>query len=141
MKQPAFVVVSALTVLSVACGGSTSIHESTSPSPEGFSLMLRVAVTRPAGQVGSGQASPLALGISVRDAAGGAISILDGTVVVRDSEGAVLAETRISNTAAGDVSVELAWDQAGAIGRRVDLRLSFLDSDGVVHELERTLAL
>lgn len=141
MRFPAFVVGSALAILSVACGDSVSTHQPMSPSPQGFSLMLRLAVTRPAGQVGSGQLSPLALRISVRDAAGGPISILDGTVVVRDSEGAVLAQTRISNTAAGDVSVELAWDDAGAIGRRVDLRLSFLDADGAVHELERTLSL
>ena len=141
MKLPAFVVVSALTVLSVACGDSVSTHQPTSASPEGFSLMLRLAVVRPSGLVGSGQPSPLALRISVRDAGGGSTSILDGTVVVRDAESALLAQTRISHTASGDVSVELTWDQGGAIGRRVDLRLSFLDADGAVHELERTLAL
>jgi hypothetical protein len=121
----------------VSCGDSGRVGEPTPPTSFGFSLSLSLMRT---GQPGSGLPSPLGLGVTVRDATGTGRPIVGGAASVRDSSGGLLAEANVASDN-GHVLVGLAWPQPSALGRSLELRVSFLDASGTVHELERTLTL
>jgi hypothetical protein len=103
----------------------------------GFSLSLQVPT---AASESGGLQSPIEVRLSVREASGRGAPIVEGRLAVRDSGGNVLAQTPIPANIAGQASAMLNWVPVGALGRRLDISISVLDTDGAVHVLERSLS-
>ena len=122
-----------------ACGQPEVASMPTPPSPVGFSLLLRVSTD--GNQQGPGLASPISVHVTVRGASGHLVAIVGGELVVRDSEGVPLAQVGVPANSGGEASAELAWAQGVTLGRRLDVRLNVLDSDGAAHLVERMLPL
>lgn len=122
-----------------ACGQPDVASMPTPPSEVGFSLTLRLSTDD--NQQGPGLASPISVHVSARGASGHLVTIVGGELVVRDSEGAPLAQVAVPAYSGGQASVELAWTQGASLGRRLDIRLNVLDADGAAHVVERMLPL